>query len=332
VSKRPRPDPDRPGRRGALPRLSAAVAALTCAAVVAGCTSLGQGSQRPRSPIAQPRPVEVLPTDPLSADLVSYYTRIETDRVARGLMRTDGGTGLPPVSAAQLVDDYIDIALREEHARGPMGFGGGANSELRRWQVPVRYSLEFGASVGRQRRIADHAQVAQLATRLASASGHQISVAPLGDTNGNFHVLVLSESERRGAGDRLRALVPGIDDSAVRLITDMPRETFCLVMAFSRNNSAIYTEAVAVIRAEHPDLTRLACYHEELTQGLGLASDSDRARPSIFNDDQEFALITPHDLLLLRMHYDPRLRPGMTESSARTMIYSLASTLAAGES
>ncbi|GAB4264331.1 MAG: DUF2927 domain-containing protein [Pararhodobacter sp.] len=297
-----------------------------------GCTSLGPGSQRPRVTAAQPRPAEVLPTDPLSADLVAYYSRIESERVARGLMRTDGGADLPPVSASQLASDYIEIALREEHARGAAGLGGSVSSELRRWQVPVRYTMEFGPSVGRQRRIADHAQVVQLAARLTEASGHPISVAPLGDDNGNFHVLVLSESERRDAGDRLRALVPGIDDSAVRLITDMPRETFCMVMAFSRSNSALYTEAVAIIRAEHPDLTRLACYHEELTQGLGLASDSARARPSIFNDDQEFALITPHDLMLLRMHYDRRLRPGMTESSAREMIYTLASALVAGES
>ena len=118
----------------------------------------------------------------------------------------------------------------------------------------------------------------------------------------------------------------------VRLITDMPRETFCLALAFSRDGSSVYTEALAVIRAEHPDLTRLACYHEELTQGLGLASDSPRARPSIFNDDQEFALITDFDLMMLRLHYDPRLRPGMTEQAARPLIFSIASELAPGSS
>ncbi|MCL4674950.1 MAG: DUF2927 domain-containing protein, partial [Pararhodobacter sp.] len=131
---------------------------------------------------------------------------------------------------------------------------------------------------------------------------------------------------------RLQVLIPGIDATAVRLITDMPRETFCMVMAFSRDGSAVYSEAVAVIRAEHPDLTRLACYHEELTQGLGLASDSDHARPSIFNDDQEFALLTDHDLLLLRMHYDPRLTPGMSLGRAQRIIFSIASELAAGAS
>ena len=53
-----------------------------------------------------------------------------------------------------------------------------------------------------------------------------------------------------------------------------------------------------------------------MAQGLGLANDSLAARPSIFNDDEEFALLTPHDELLLRILYDPRMRPGMTPSTA----------------
>lgn len=299
---------------------------------MSGCTSF-RTDQRSATSIAAPhRPAEILPSDALSADLTTYYTRIQTERLANRMMRSDSGAAEAPISASRLAETYRTIALREEHARTATGFGGGADSVLRRWEAPVTYTMEFGPTVGRERRLQDHAQVVQLARRLALASGHAISVAPLGSTQGNFHVLVLSESERRAAAPRLRALVPGIDEGAVSLITDMPRETFCLVMAFSRDGSAVYSEAVAIVRAEHPDLTRLACYHEELTQGLGLASDSNRARPSIFNDDQEFALLTDQDLLMLRLHYDARLRPGMTAAQADRLIFSIASELAAGES
>jgi hypothetical protein len=72
--------------------------------------------------------------------------------------------------------------------------------------------------------------------------------------------------------------------------------------------------------------------HEELTQGLGLPNDSPRARPSIFNDDEEFALLTDHDELLLRMLYSPELRPGMTPEQARPVVESLARRLLGGES
>jgi hypothetical protein len=57
--------------------------------------------------------------------------------------------------------------------------------------------------------------------------------------------------------------------------------------------------------------------HEELPKGLGLPNDSPRARPSIFNDDEEFALLTDRTRLMLRILYDPALRPGMTAADAR---------------
>jgi hypothetical protein len=49
-----------------------------------------------------------------------------------------------------------------------------------------------------------------------------------------------------------------------------------------------------VIRAEHPDLMRLSCIHEESPKALALATTAPTARPSIFNDDEEFALLTRH--------------------------------------
>lgn len=311
------------------PEWAAAVSALVLtAALAAGCTSLQRGEPAPGPSAAPQRPAEVLPVDPRSADMRAYYTRIEDERRARGLMRTDPGTQDVVVTPARLAETYIAIALNNELSTP----GASSASVLRRWEVPVRYSLEFGASTGRATRVRDYQDVRALAARMGTAANHQITVAPLGDSSGNFHVLVLSESERQEAGERIRTLIPGIDERAVRLITDMPRETFCLAMAFARDGSAAYTEAIAVIRAEHPDLTRLACYHEELSQGLGLAADSGRARPSIFNDDQEFALLTDLDLLLLQIHYDPRLRPGMTEREARPIIFSIASELVAGAS
>ncbi|RMD94966.1 MAG: DUF2927 domain-containing protein, partial [Alphaproteobacteria bacterium] len=91
-----------------------------------------------------------------------------------------------------------------------------------------------------------------------------------------------------------------------------------------------YDRAVAIIRAEHPPLMRRSCIHEEIAQGLGLANDSPDARPSIFNDDEEFALLTTHDELLLKMLYDPRMRPGMTPEEARPVAEIIAAELMGG--
>jgi len=74
---------------------------------------------------------------------------------------------------------------------------------------------------------------------------------------------------------------------------------------------------------------RLSCIHEELAQGLGLANDSPQARPSIFNDDEEFAYLTRHDELLLEMLYDPRLEPGMTVDTAAPLVRRIAEEIIA---
>ena len=79
-----------------------------------------------------------------------------------------------------------------------------------------------------------------------------------------------------------------------------------------------------MIRSELPLLLRLSCVHEELAQGLGLANDSPTARPSIFNDDDEFGRLTTMDEAMLSILYDPALRPGMEAEDARPIVRRLA--------
>ena len=71
-----------------------------------------------------------------------------------------------------------------------------------------------------------------------------------------------------------------------------------------------------IIPNEVKGLPRRSCIEEEFTHAFGPSADFDQARPSIFNDDREFALLTAHDLMLLRILYDPRLKAGMTEQEA----------------
>jgi hypothetical protein len=150
------------------------------------------------------------------------------------------------------------------------------------------------------------------------------------EEDGNFHVLILTEDERRSFGPELRRLIPGIGAAAVDTVVDMSRQNYCLVFALDRKGSGAYSQAVAVIRAEHPDLLRLSCLHEEIAQGLGLANDSPLARPSVFNDDEEFGLLTTHDEYLLKMLYDPRMQPGMTPEAAIPLARTIAAEILPG--
>jgi hypothetical protein len=229
-----------------------------------------------------------------------------------------------------LADNFMRIALYDEYRRGSGGFVREETaSRLRRWEGPVRIGVRFGASVPPERQATDLQRIASFAARLSAITGHPIG---LDDANPNFMIHVVSEDEREALGPKVRAFLPSLSPSDVAGITNMPRTTYCLVYALSAGNTGDYTRAFAVIRAEHPDLLRLSCLHEELTQGLGLPNDSPRARPSIFNDDEEFALLTDHDELLLRMLYSPELRPGMSPDEARPIVESLARRLTGGDS
>ncbi len=265
---------------------------------------------------------------PLSRELADYYARVERDLLAQGLMRTDGGGPDTPFTQHQLVEDFIRIALYEEFSNvGGFMVARQTRSRLHRWEKPVRIGIEFGASVPEEQRRADRAEIAAYARRLARIADHPISVVSQG---ANFHVLVVSEDERRRLGPHLKELAPSLSPAAIRAIEDLPRSTFCLVFAVDPDGSGTYDRAVAIIRAEHPPLMRRSCIHEEIAQGLGLANDSPDARPSIFNDDEEFALLTTHDELLLKMLYDPRMRPGMTPEEARPVAEIIAAELMGG--
>ena len=154
----------------------------------------------------------------------------------------------------------------------------------------------------------------------------------LDDRAPNFWLHIATVDERAGMAMALADEMPGLTDGQIASVTQMGDGTYCQVLTQSDEATSTYVRAVAVIPSEHPDLMRLACIHEELAQSLGLPNDSNAARPSIFNDDQEFALLTRQDELMLRILYDPALRPGMTKAQARPIVETLASRLTGGNS
>jgi Protein of unknown function (DUF2927) len=258
-----------------------------------------------------------------------YYAQVQTQLLSQGLLRSDGGGVDTPYTDRMLAENFIRVALYDEYRKGPAGpVQAETSSRLRRWSDPVRVGLRFGASVPQKTRATDTARVASYLSRLQMLTGHPISLA---GADANFIIEVVNEDERRALGPSVMATLPGLSAAEVSTITNLQRNTYCLVYAFSGSGSSSYTRAYAVIRAEHPDLLRLSCFHEEIAQGLGLANDSRSARPSIFNDDEEFALLTTQDELMLRMLYDPALQPGMTEAQARPIVESLATSLLGGD-
>ncbi|MFI0396184.1 DUF2927 domain-containing protein [Paracoccus jiaweipingae] len=262
---------------------------------------------------------------PASQAVAAYLRKVESSLLSRGLLRADRSPADAPITADSLTRDFIEIALYDEYTReGDNLVARSRPAPLRRWHDPVRMQIVFGDSIDSASRSRDSAMIAGFANRLSEVSGHPVSMT---GANGNFLVLVLTEDERRAFGPRLSRLVPGIPDADIHAIRDLNPQNYCSAFAYSRGSDPVYSQVVALIRAELPQRLRLSCIHEELAQGMGLANDSPRARPSIFNDDEEFALLTLHDEMLLKILYDPRLKPGMNAAQARPVVNQIAREL-----
>ncbi len=260
-------------------------------------------------------------SDPQASDLGHYYRQMEQRLVAEGRLRQDRGAhGL---DANTLARNFMEIAMRSEYSlRGGAASHGGTAIPLRRWEVPIRLGVSFGPSVTAGQRQHDLGAIRGVARRLQNASGHPIQIV---SENANFHVLVLSDDERANARRTLQQIAPGMSRAAQNAILRMRRDTLCMVVALpARNPADGYAQAVAIVRAEHPSLMRQSCMEEELAQGMGLPNDSDNARPSIFNDDEEYGVLTRQDELMLRMLYDDRLRCGMGAGNVRQQVLTLA--------
>ncbi|MDC0738638.1 DUF2927 domain-containing protein [Cognatishimia sp. SS12] len=289
-------------------------------AFLAGCQMVA-----PPEPVA-PTPVALpLPAAPSqqSDSIKAYYANLQADLLVQGLMRVDGGGPDTPYTATMLARNFERIAFYEEHKLGTrLQSSSGEARLLARWDAPVRMKVEFGPSVPAPQRAKDMASINRFADRLTRVTGHPVNTTR---GRGNFHVLVIGEDDRSAMQTRFAELLPNLTPVSRQLLQNLPRDLHCLVVV-SHADSATpqIMSAVAIVRAEHPDLLRQACFHEELAQGMGLVNDSPNARPSIFNDDDEFALLTSHDEALLRMLYSPELKIGMSVDQARPIVRSLA--------
>lgn len=285
------------------------------------------------SPFPKPRPEVVestpVPPSPASVALAAYFADVEQGQITRGLLRSDGGGPDVPFDARRVSDTFAVLAFQQEFRTiGSAVVRQSSASALRRWQGGVRVQTVFGPSVPDDVRARDEESVERYVARLSRVTDHPINTVSDG---GNFHVLFVNEDERRVVGPLLERLVPEIQQTEVDVIEALARETYCVVLTSDPNNDGVITRAFAVIRAELPPMLRLSCIHEEIAQGLGLANDSPDARPSIFNDDDEFGRLTTMDEVMLGLLYDPALRPGMTEAEAMPTVRMLAAERLGGD-
>jgi len=294
-------------------------------ALILGCFILfGCDELLPKTPVPKPKPVVTKPAHLVvsaeSQRIKAYYSSVQTRLIAQGKLRQEYAPKDVPFDTNDLVEHFEQVALYDEYTLNEGNFIEQKTvSSLRRWNKPVRVGLYFGASVTAEQKKIDTTSVRSFSKRLARLTGLKIHLTS--QRNANFLMLFLNRDEQISQIPKLAETTPQLVPSIVREIQNSPRNIFCVAYALSNaDKPADYSGAVILIKGEHAQIMRDSCIQEEMTQALGLANDGPDIRPSIFNDDEEFATLTRHDEMLLKMLYDPRLRSGMTPKRARPIL------------
>ncbi len=258
----------------------------------------------------------------------AYFQAQEDALRARGLFKVDRIAENAPYTADDLVENFRQIAFGSEYAldgRNYVALDVDEAAPLRRWAEPVHYTLAGRPSPR------DHAQMARFAQRISQITGLAMGETPEGaEPNVVIHFLSAADRAERATGFD----GPWRDSPERELFlawADTPTWP-CAAELYDRDTGAgahQISYAVVYIRNELSGLYRQSCIEEEVTQMLGLGRDHPRARPSIFNDDEEFVLLTRHDEDLLRILYNPLLRPGMTARDAMPVVEGIARSLRA---
>ena len=261
-----------------------------------------------------------------SIQLEKYYNRTSQRLRARGLLRTDKGRLDSLYSTQNLIENFEKIALYNEYIIKNNEFiPQEKESNLKRWNRAIKINIIHGENSSNKQIKIDKKNISIFTRRLASITGLEMSIS---EVNANFIILFLDLDERRDFGQKLSQLMPQLTPAMIKTITSSPRSTFCSAFSLSEPpKNYEYTAALVLIKSEHSKVMRKSCIHEEMAQSLGLTNDSKSARPSIFNDDEEFALLTQHDELLLKILYDKRLKPGMNNKIALPIVRQIAEEL-----
>ncbi len=311
-------------RPGLLVAVAVLVALSACSLVRPPASEAPQPSDALRSS-APPHPrTNADEAVPGGESLKTFYSSVENQLVASGRMRRDIAPPDAPYTTADLVRDFEHVALFDEYTDVEGRFvHKEAPAMLRRWDKPVRVAVMTGGAAAPEDSARDRANVAAFTQRLGQLTGVDMGMSAGADVN--FLVLFMTSEERTTFAEQVSSRFPNFAPAVISALRDTPLDTFCTTYAFSKpENPATYSAVIILIRAEHPPFTRLSCVNEEMAQAMGLPNDSPESRPSLFNDSLEFALLTEHDAILLRMLYDPRLRPGMTADEARPLLPAIA--------
>ena len=259
--------------------------------------------------------------------LRKYYNRLEERKLSLGLLRQDGGGTDTPFDVEDIVEAFEQLAFYNEYKIGENQLLPNTDMvNLGKWNSTINISMRFGNSVATKQKNKDLLDIHNLLLILSEATKHKMKIS---NKNINMYIVVGNQKEVAELTSKIGANLPEFDPKRIPIITRLPKDIHCLAMtSMSAGPNSEIKSALIIIRSELPKLMRIACFHEEIAQSLGLTNDSHLARPSIFNDDDEFATLTRLDKILLQILYDNRLKSGISKQNSFQLVRQIAKEIA----
>ena len=264
--------------------------------------------------------------DTKEAKLIKYYSRLEERKISLGLLRQDGGGTDTPFDVDDIIEAFEQVAFYNEYdISGDKLLPNSEAVKLAKWNSNINISVRFGNSVNKKQKDNDLLEINELIGVLSQVTNHNIKIS---QQNINMYVVIANQKEIKDLISEIGLLQPEFDPQRIPIITQLPRDIHCMAMTSInvQANSGI-SSSLVIIRNELPHIMRKACIHEEIAQSLGLTNDSHLARPSVFNDDDEFATLTKFDEILLQILYDHRLNSGISKREASQLVRQIANEI-----
>jgi Protein of unknown function (DUF2927) len=205
-----------------------------------------------------------------------------------------------------LVDSFVELAMKNSYST--------RHNPVRKWITPVRYFIVH--------RVGDkdlHRELIDAHFRhLAQITGLGIQPA---ETRAAANFLVVLTSESALAADLPRYF----GATSARQNEMLFHHSLCMAsFATERRGTIVRAVAMIPVDAARAKADLASCVVEELTHAMGLGNDTLRLLPSIFSRKSNLAFLSGLDHLVLKMLYDPRIKPGMNEKTALPVLKMIA--------
>jgi len=218
-----------------------------------------------------------------------------------------------PAPSGDLAPDPAEEAILADFHRAAYGPAGTGGNHLAKWDGPIR-----AAVIGTGR--ADYqAAVRRHLADLSGLIGLSIDTVPADQAN---LLIFYAEDPLAAARDHRGRFAYRIADPAGfdRRLDAMAPDATCFGFLWGGWPGGQGIDfAVVFIRTDRGDRTVEGCLVQQTAQALGLLHDLDPSAESVFGDAGRYVALAPQDRLILRLLYDPRLKPGMGWAEAEPL-------------